>query len=84
MVGDAVADREQDVSKTDLSVDSEDPTFYSSTNEAKSVNVSTDSDDEDILWYTMKDIFEPKVGMVTRRPRLKMMTSDQKAAYVEK
>ena len=83
MVGDAVADYDQDVSMTDLSTDSEDPTFYSM-KDVMTVNILTDSDDDDIPWYTMKDIFEQTVGMVTRRPRLKMMTGDQKAAYLEK
>ena len=73
MVNDGATVHDQDSQMTDVSADSDKPIFYSSTNKINPVNVSSDSDDENILWYTLKDCFEPTIGMATRRPCLKIM-----------
>ena len=82
MVNDGSTVQDQDSTMTDVSADSDEPILYSSTNnEMNPINISSDSDDENILWYTLKDCVEPKIGMATRRPHLKMKNKEQKAAY---
>ena len=66
--GNKVTDEDFDSTMVDLSGDDDEPVLLSTTNEVEVVNVSSDSEEEDgIPYYTMQDIFSPKVGPATRR-----------------